>query len=272
MESALLLLGTRPVVVLFVVLLVTEVRRVDAFVSSATRIPDHRSTSNRVASSSSSLAATVPSNVQEVWGIVPRTTNFPGANFPLGGGDSRQPAPPILQLPNFLTAAECAQIRHWAEQAMQDGADECDDYLNYRVNQEIENEGGESSEGRALIEECAASLTASGSSDSRTETAAAATTIGLSAKNKGGFRIRLDNQFVETMLKERLLDVLGMPNREFVFEEGAWIRPTPRTVVVRDKTVVFYGGGDGVPPHVDGKDGTLLVYLSDGRMNLDWIG
>jgi len=246
MESPLLLPTTRPVVFLLVVLLGTAVVRVDALVSSATILPDHRSTSNRVASSCAAAVSAVTA-------------------VPSNGSESRQPAtPPIRQLPNFLTPAECAQIRHWAEQAMASGADECDDYLNYRVNQEIENEGGESSEGRALIEECAASLTAS-SGGTDTTAADTATTIGLSAKNKGGFRIRLDNQFVETMLKERLLDVLGMPNREFVFEEGAWIRPTPRTVVVRDKTVVFYGGGDGVPPHVDGKDGTLLVYLSDGR-------
>lgn len=67
------------------------------------------------------------------------------------------------------------------------------------------------------------------------------------------------------MLKKRLLDVLDMPSRDFVFEEGAWIRPTPRSLLIRDQTVVFYAGGDGVPPHVDGKDGTLLVYLSDGK-------
>ena len=77
--------------------------------------------------------------------------------------------------------------------------------------------------------------------------------------------MRLDQELIDRMLKTRILDLLGMKNRDFVFEEGAWIRPTPRTVVIRDMTVVFYGPGNGVPPHVDGKDGTLLVYLSDGK-------
>ena len=116
MESPLLLPTTRPVVFLLVVLLGTADVRVDAFVSSATILPDHRSTSHRVASSSAAAALAAATAV------------------PSNGSDSRQPAPPIRQLPNFLTPAECAQIRHWAEQAMQDGADECDDYLNYRVN------------------------------------------------------------------------------------------------------------------------------------------
>jgi len=74
----------------------------------------------------------VPSRVKEAWGI------DPGANFALGGSDSGGSAPPILEIPNFLTAAECAHIRNWAQHSIENGADECDDYLNYRVNQEIE--------------------------------------------------------------------------------------------------------------------------------------
>jgi hypothetical protein len=60
-----------------------------------------------------------------------------------------------------------------------------------------------------------------------------------------------------------------MPSRNFAFEEGAWIRPTPRAVVIRDGTIVFYDGGDGVPPHVDGNDGTLLLHLSSAHTNED---
>lgn len=189
--------------------------------------------------------------VGKVWGTEPRLDNFPGAYFPLGfNNDSNHPEkssdePPILELPNFLSPQECRTIREWAKFAIENGADECDEYLNYRVNKEVDA-GGSSAEGQALIEEC--------------ELADAT----LSAKNKGGFRIRLDNRLVEGMLKERLLDVLDMPSRGLVFEEGAWIRPTPRSLIIRDQTVVFYAGGDGVPPHVDGKDGTLLVYLADG--------
>jgi hypothetical protein len=188
-----------------------------------------------------STSAEIPKHIKDVWGIEPEISKFPGAKFPLGSNDE---TPPILELPNFLTSAECSVIQGWATQAIESGADECDDYLNYRVNKEIE-ETGETSEGRTLIdehslEECE-----------------------LSAKNKGGFRVRLDEQFVRGLLRNRILGVLGMNNREFVFEEGAWIRPTPKSVVVRDQTVVFYAEGNGVPPHVDGRDATLLVYLSD---------
>ena len=35
-----------------------------------------------------------------------------------------------------------------------------------------------------------------------------------------------------------------------------------RYVVIRDATVVHYREGEGVAPHVDGKDATLLVYLN----------
>ena len=193
-------------------------------------------------SSSSTTQTLLPKNIQQVWGIEPQVDNFAGANFPFGTDSEK---PPILELPQFLTADECRQIRQWALDAMQDGAEECDDYLNYRVNQEV-NEGGVSQEGQALIEDCNVQESS------------------LSSSHKGGFRLRLDNQFVENMIGDRLLDLLGMPNRDFVYEEGAWIRPTPKTVVVRDQTVVFYGPSNGVPPHVDGKDGTLLVYLCDG--------
>ena len=185
----------------------------------------------------------MPNNIEEVWGIQPRLDNFPQAKFPFGTESDK---PPILQLPQFMSADECRQIREWAINAMNDGVEECDDYLNYRVNKEVE-QGGVSEEGQALIDDCNVDESS------------------LSSSHRGGFRLRLDNQFVEQMIGKRLLDLLGMPNREFVYEEGQWIRPTPKTVVVRDQTVVFYGPGNGVPPHVDGRDGTLLVYLCDGR-------
>lgn len=184
-------------------------------------------------------------HVGEAWGTQPNLENFPQAHFPLGSPYDKE-TPPIMELPNFLSAEECRTIREWAKHAIENGADECDEYLNYRVNKEIE-EGGSSTEGKALIEE------------SQVEECI------LSDSNKGGFRIRLDDRLVENMLKDRLLNLLDMPSRNLIFEEGAWIRPTPRSLVIRDQTVVFYAGGDGVPPHVDGKDGTLLVYLADGK-------
>lgn len=197
-----------------------------------------------------SVEATLPHNIKNLWGIQPDISNFPGANFPLGdltrppSAEISTSAPPILELPNFLSATECHTIREWAKYAIDHGADECTEYLNARVNLEVDA-SGTSDEGRTLIDEFDLEETT------------------LAAHHRGGFRIRLDPSFVTGMLQERLLSVLTMPRREFVFEEGAWIRPTPKTVVVRDQTVVFYGPGNGVPPHVDGKDGTLLVYLSN---------
>jgi len=55
---------------------------------------------------------------------------------------------------------------------------------------------------------------------------------------------------------------MGLEGRSFFFEEGAWERPTPRRIIIRDQTMVKYGPNDGVPPHVDGKDATLLIYLN----------
>jgi hypothetical protein len=192
-------------------------------------------------------------HVEKMWGTRPNLSNFPLANFALGSVDQPD-VPPILELPQFLSQAECRFIREWAQQAIEDGAPECDEYLNYRVNQEI-NQDGSTAEGKALIEEHLGQRDGGSSSPPPA----------LTAENRGGFRIRLDDQLVERILKDRLLDVLDMPSRKLVFEEGAWIRPSPRTLVVRDQTVVFYSGGDGVPPHVDGKDGTLLLYLADVR-------
>jgi hypothetical protein len=96
------------------------------------------------------------------------------------------------------------------------------------------------------------------------------TLLALTPENKGGFRVRVDQTLVKQVFQNPLTNVvLSRPSRNFVFEEGAWIRPTPRTVVLRDATIVFYDGGDGVPPHVDGKDGTLLLYLSSVPTNED---
>lgn len=188
----------------------------------------------------------MPGNIKETWGIEPDLTNFPQANFPLGEASEESTVPPILELPNFLSKDECAAIRNWASYAIENGAEECGEYLNARVNQEVEEKGA-SEEGAALINEF--------DLDSSS----------LNAQHKGGFRIRLSQDIIHQFVKQPLLDILGMSGRSLVFEEGQWIRPTPRQICVRDQTVVLYSPGNGVPPHVDGKDATLLVYLSDGK-------
>eukprot|EP00594_Rhizosolenia_setigera_P018684 CAMPEP_0178960498 /NCGR_PEP_ID=MMETSP0789-20121207/13001_1 /TAXON_ID=3005 /ORGANISM="Rhizosolenia setigera, Strain CCMP 1694" /LENGTH=340 /DNA_ID=CAMNT_0020643861 /DNA_START=44 /DNA_END=1066 /DNA_ORIENTATION=+ len=191
-----------------------------------------------------------PSQIESMWGIVPNTSIFPKAHFP--HGHQKLTDPPILELPDFLSLEECQIIKSWALEAIDNGAEECDEYLNARVNSEVE-ETGSSQEGQDLLGEF--DLDEKGL---------------LSASDRGGFRIRLDENFVKGMLRDRLLTLLRKDTKDkeeketqFVFEEGQWIRPTPHTIVIRDQTVVFYGPGNGVPPHVDGKDFTLLVYLSD---------
>lgn len=165
---------------------------------------------------------------------------FPTSSIALPGNS------PIVELPHFLSSAECEWIRDWSINAIQDGAPECSDYLNYRVNQEIAT-GGTSIESQDLLEDRYCQ------------------DMKLQSTDSSGFRIRLDESIVETLLKDRILSLLNKsPSTDFLYEEGLWHRPTPRTIIVRDQTVVRYTAGDGVPPHVDGKDGTLLVYLNDG--------
>lgn len=56
---------------------------------------------------------------------------------------------------------------------------------------------------------------------------------------------------------------MGLDDRNVEFEEGLWYKPNRLTMFVRDQTLVHYNTDEGVAPHVDGKDGTLLIYLND---------
>ena len=53
------------------------------------------------------------------------------------------------------------------------------------------------------------------------------------------------------------------PLKKLRYSGELYVRPDPLYVVIRDMTVVHYKGGEGVAPHVDGKDATLLLYLSN---------
>jgi len=125
--------------------------------------------------------------------------------------------------------------------------EECEEYLNARVNEEV-NEKGVSSEASELITEhmddfCSIKMTSSAG---------------------GGYRVRLNESDIKSMLEDKVKYIMGLQDRSegFFFEEGAWERPTPRRIVVRDQTMVKYEETNGVPPHVDGKDATLLIYLN----------
>lgn len=147
--------------------------------------------------------------------------------------------PPMLRVENFITPAECDAII-----ALQRCAtDESDLYLNYRVNHEV-GVSTASAEAEKLIGEFSSSRAT------------------LDASMRSGFRAQVAPTAgeLEPVLRSTKA-VLGFGSRGLVFEEGLWIRPNRRTVVVRDQTTVRYGAGEGVAPHVDGKDATVLVCL-----------
>lgn len=147
--------------------------------------------------------------------------------------------PPLLRIENFLTDAQCDALI-----ALQDGAtDESDLYLNYRVNKEV-NSSAASTEAEKLIEEFSSSQST------------------LDASMRSGFRAQIPPESPELVpVMERTRALLGFEDREFVFEEGIWRRPNRRTVMVRDQTTVRYNVGEGVAPHVDGNDVTVLICL-----------
>jgi hypothetical protein len=204
-----------------------------------------RETSSSSISSSSSPSINLPHILK----------TFPDARLVLPG------AHPIVAIPDFLTTAECVAIQAWAMQAIANGATECDDYLNYRVNREIATTG-QSRESQSLLDDYDGKGKDSNSVDAK-----------LSSTDSGGFRIRVEPRVVEDLLEHKVLALLNRSatTTKFLYEEGLWHRPTPRTILVRDQTIVRYTPGDGVPPHVDGKDGTLLIYLSDGKEVLSYV-
>eukprot|EP00520_Triparma_pacifica_P004505 CAMPEP_0118638350 /NCGR_PEP_ID=MMETSP0785-20121206/3633_1 /TAXON_ID=91992 /ORGANISM="Bolidomonas pacifica, Strain CCMP 1866" /LENGTH=261 /DNA_ID=CAMNT_0006529585 /DNA_START=264 /DNA_END=1049 /DNA_ORIENTATION=- len=155
--------------------------------------------------------------------------------------DSSAPPPSVVvQMPSFLSKEECLRIIEAGESVAATGQ-ECEEYLNARVNNEVSS-SGTSEEAKQLIDECK---------------------IEMSDDAGGGFRVRLGEDLIKDMLEERVSYVMGLEGSKFFFEEGAWERPTPRRIIIRDQTMVKYGLNDGVPPHVDGKDATLLIYLND---------
>ena len=155
------------------------------------------------------------------------------------------PPTQVLQIPNFLTPSECSEIIKLGNAVALTGA-ECDEYLNARVNTEVSTTGS-SLEAKSLIDE---HLEGDGGN--------------IDESAGGGYRVRLDESDVKAFLESKLKFVMGLEERVegFYFEEGAWERPTPRRIVIRDQTMVKYENKNGVPPHVDGKDATLLIYLN----------
>lgn len=148
-------------------------------------------------------------------------------------------SPPLLRVENFLTASQCDALINLQTSAQT----ESDLYLNYRVNQQVST-SSRSSEAESLISEFSEAQK------------------GLSASARSGFRAQVAETAKELRpVVEQAKKLMGLQEREWVFEEGLWVRPSRRRVVIRDQTTVKYNVGEGVAPHVDGKDATLLVCL-----------
>jgi hypothetical protein len=213
----------------------------------------HRLYSSTVAAPSSSSSST---GSLEGWGL----TNLQLSEFPDARMVLRDPQPPMVAIPNFLSPSECDEIIELAKEQQRQGR-EATDYLNYRVNKEVSEEGVSSEAANLLVAEDIDAKVKDGSAGGDSDSSSS--NKGLEATDTGGFRVRLVERDVERLLGERLLRVMGLPERRLRFEDQIFHKADPRNVMVRDQTVVHYLPGDGVPPHVDGKDATLLVYLSD---------
>jgi 2OG-Fe(II) oxygenase superfamily len=153
--------------------------------------------------------------------------------------------PPLLCIEGFLSELECDKL---IETQRRDG-NECDLYLNYRVNSELEakTETRRSEEAGKLIDAWDLEFDA------------------LTAGDRSGFRTQIDptcDAFQPIVRKAQAL--LGLEDRDVVFSEKLWVRPSKRVFCIRDQTAVHYQTGEGVSPHVDGNDATVLIYLSGG--------
>jgi len=148
-------------------------------------------------------------------------------------------SPPIFRLPSFLSPEECDAI---IKAAVETG-EEATNYLNARVNSEVK---GLDKPDKGYSQE------------------AANEAVEWSAGATSGMRRRLSRETLQ-MLDDRVIAMLGevAEGRQIEMVEPIYVRPDARTVIVRDATVVHYLAGEGVAPHVDGKDATLLCYLND---------
>ena len=74
-------------------------------------------------------------------------SEFPDARMVL-----RDPQPPMVAIPNFLSPSECDEIIELAKEQQRQGR-EATDYLNYRVNKEVSEEGVSSEAANLLVAE-----------------------------------------------------------------------------------------------------------------------
>ena len=149
--------------------------------------------------------------------------------------------PAVFRIPGLLSPDECDAL---IEDAVRN-SEEATEYLNARVNNDVQ--GGDRDAGSGYSEE------------------AANQAMQWSGGATSGMRLRLSESSLR-LIDERVLALLGdavMGRQLKMVRDQIWVRPDDQTVIVRDATVVHYKAGEGVAPHVDGKDATLLCYLND---------
>lgn len=153
--------------------------------------------------------------------------------------------PLLLLLPSFLIQTEITQLIN----AQSSNTEEASLYLNYRVNSEVSNES-HSNEAAALIAETTMANNA------------------LRADMRSGFRAQVPfgHPVLQPVL-QKVAHALGFskPSRRWVYNDGPWVRPNRRQVILRDVTTVHYDVEEGVAPHIDGKDITVLIGLQPAR-------
>lgn len=193
-------------------------------VTTATRAP---------AVSAAAAAAAVSTT-----GVDPRLAHFPGATY-------LHRDPDILYIPNFLPADALAALvdGHKAIVAST-AAPEAPLYLNAAVNADVAAGGASAT---------TAALTAAEALDERE----------LPATAPAGLRVGVPAEVVRGLAPTWLPAVGAPADAQVLFDDSLVWKPRPGAVVVRDATTVHYRQGEGVGPHVDGKDATVLVYLSD---------
>ena len=153
-------------------------------------------------------------------------THFSGAFLPELSRPKSVPndAPPpstVVCVPGFLTPQECSALIQMGETLAAEEGNECEEYLNARVNGEVKTKGS-SDEALNLIsaldDQSSISL--------------------IDSSNKGGFRVRASEEFINNLLCERVLKLMGLEERieGFLFKESPVLRPTPRRICIRDQS------------------------------------
>lgn len=171
----------------------------------------------------SAAAAAGMSRVKESWGLELNDEMFTMT--------PKSVEPPLVHCSNFLSPEECDEI----VRASCEDPEECTEYLNHVVNTE-ELRGYDDQQASEALE--------------------------WSQGASAGMRTRLPRQVLDELVAPRALDLLGLSHRRVRVAEELFYRPNRVFVIVRDATVVRYRKGEGVAPHVDGKDATVLVYLN----------